>query len=180
MWKAEVGSDGEKGSKRTGDNKGDAIVTWRMREAESPADGGDMLLHLASSPLGKSQVSVRHKTLSLTSLSTIKSLMAEHLLFSPTDRTLKTATFTVRVFLVDGLSELSGTEMRFVKSTPLTFVLEMRSKVMLMTAIFLCFRLPPLQPCNWGRSKPIRKRHRREVRMGSRGDSFMESSCSQV
>ena len=62
-----------------------------------------------------SQVSVRHRT--STSLSTIKSLMAERLLFSPTDRALKTATTTLRVFLVDGLSELSGTEMRLVKST---------------------------------------------------------------
>ena len=149
-----------------------------MREAESPVARGDRLLHLASSVLGKSQVSVRHKT--LTSLSIIKSLMAERLLFSPTDWALKTATFTVRVFLVDGLSELSGTEMRFVKSAPLAFVLEMRSKGRLMMAIFLCFCLPPLQPCNWGRLKPIRKRCRREVRTGSRGDSFTEGSCSRV
>ena len=102
--------------------------------------------------------------------------MAERLLFSPTDRALKTATFTLRVFLVDGLSEMGGTEMRFVKSTPLAFVLEVRSEARLMTAIFLCFRLPPLRPGNRGMSKPICKRRRREVRTGSWGDGFTESS----
>ena len=178
MQKAEVGGDGEKGSERIGDNKGDATATWRTKEAESPVSRGDRSLHLASSPLGKIQVSVRHRT--STSLSTIKSLMAERLFFSPTDRALKIATITLRVFLVEGLSELSGTEMRFVKSTPLAFVPEVRSEARFMTAIFLCFRLPPLRPRNRGRSKKIRKRRRREVRTGSRGGGFTESSCSRV
>ena len=133
MWKAEVGGDGEKASERIVDNECDATATWRTREAESPvARGWQVAIHLASSPLG----SVRRRT--STSLSTITSMMAEHLLFSPSDRSLKSATMTLRFVLVDGLSEPSGTEMRFVKSTPLAFILETvrgLCDVWLMTAI---------------------------------------------